>query len=174
MNIVKSKKLIIIASIVFICAIIIVLLSINFNKKDLTYNKVISSKLKPDKIVTIFKSGYEGQVITWRGKISNYYSQITGIKFCVVDKEHQKIDINKPCDWFWAMSDNLMNADIISANPDWDGKWVNYILKYYKVPFDKNTNFYDEVYNITGEINGIDCGVDDKCIPDIEIINITK
>ena len=139
----------------------------------LTYNQVMGSKLEPDKIET-YESSYDGQVIAWQAKISAYYSQITGIKFCVVDNNHQNVNINKPCDWFWAISKDVMDADITPINPSWDGQWVDYILKYYKVPFDESKLFYNDLYTVTGIVDGIDCGVGSKCVPNIEITSITK
>lgn len=138
-----------------------------------SYNQVMGQKLvyiSP----TIYKNIYEGQVVEWKAKISSYYSQITGIKFCVIDNDHQNVDIDKPCDWFWAYSDAVMSADNLEINPGWDGHWVNYILNYYKVSFNENARFYNDIYTIKGIINGIDCGVDDKCIPNIGIISIAK
>jgi hypothetical protein len=149
---------------------------INSNLIDspLTYKQVVDSKIEGEEDGGYYKSKHEGQTIEWQGKISAHYSQITGIKFCVVDYEHQNINIDQPCDWFWAFADELMGADDRTKNQDWDGKWVNYILNYYKVPFDKDSRFYDEIYTIQGKINGIDCGADDKCVPDIDIIKIIK
>lgn len=144
------------------------------NNTPLTYKEVINSKIEETEYYSYYKSKYEGQEIQWQAKISGYYSQITGIKFCIIDKDHTEIDINKPCDWFWANSEETKDADIISINPDWDGLWVNYILNYYKVAFNKNSNFYNDIYTIQGKINGIDCLAGDRCIPDIEIINIIK
>lgn len=144
------------------------------NVSNLTYNQITNSKIEESKNDDYYKSNYEGKVIKWQGKISNHYSQITGIKFCVIDKEHQDININNSCDWFWAFSGDLMNADDKTINPNWDGKWVNYILNYYKVPFNKDINFYNDIYTIQGKIRGVDCGADNKCVPDIDIINITK
>lgn len=144
------------------------------NVSNLTYNQIINSKISESKNDDYYKSNYEGKVIKWQGKISNHYSQITGIKFCVIDKEHQDININNSCDWFWAFSDNLMGADDKTINPNWDGKWVNYILNYYKVPFDKNGNFHNDTYTIRGVVNGIDCISLNQCVPDIDIISITK
>ncbi|MFA5109264.1 MAG: hypothetical protein WC458_01855 [Patescibacteria group bacterium] len=140
----------------------------------LTYNHVMDSKIEGTEDGGYYKSEYEGQPIEWQGKISAHYSQITGIKFCVIDNEHQNVNIDQPCDWFWAFADDLMRANDRVINPNWDGKWVNYILNYYKVPFDNDSRFYNEIYTIQGKINGIDCGADDKCVPDIEIINIIK
>jgi len=144
------------------------------SSKNLSYNQVMQSRREIYKSPDLYSSGYEGQIIKWQGKISAYYSQITGIKFCVVDNDHQNINIDEPCDWFWATSVDTMNANDLSVNPKWDGKWVNYILNYYKVDFDESKRFYDDTYTIEGKLNGIDCGVDDKCLPDVEIISIRK
>lgn len=142
---------------------------------DLTYNQVINSKIEPEKSPELYNSKSDGSVVEWKAKISSYYSQITGIKFCVIDNDHQNVNIDKPCDWLWAFNRVLMDADNTDVNPGWDGLWVNYILNYYKVPFDKDKRFYDdEIYTIKGVVDSIDCGVDDKCIPNIDIISITK
>lgn len=140
---------------------------------DLNYNQVLSSKLESQKESGYASSAYEGKIIRWQGKISNYYSQASEIKFCIIDEDHKAVDINKPCDWFWAVPGSTIDSDGCEANPTWYCHRMDYILNYYKVPFDKNKNFYNDIYTITGKINGIDCGVDSKCIPDIEIIGIT-
>jgi hypothetical protein len=181
MRVIKSKNRIIVFTALVVSGLIIALYIKSFSTKgfdnkseikSLSYSQVVNSKLELDKSSGIYKSRYEGRVIGWKGKISSYYSQITGIKFCVIDQYHQNVDINKPCDWFWASSENIMNGDDIATNPSWDGKWVNYILKYYKVPFDDRKQFYNDLYTVTGIVDGIDCGVDSKCVPNIKIINI--
>ncbi|MDD3171465.1 MAG: hypothetical protein PHO86_04005, partial [Bacilli bacterium] len=68
----------------------------------------------------------------------------------------------------------LMDADNIVINSDWDGNWVKYILNYYNVPFDENSDYFDDIYTVRGIINGIDCAPSDKCSPDIEITKIVK
>jgi len=141
---------------------------------NLTYNQILNSKVELTNTSDYYKSKHESEVIKWQAKISAYYSQITGIKFCVVDNEHQDININKPCDLFLASSSDVMDADNTEVNPDWDGHWVDYILNYYKVPFDKNDDFYDKIYTIIGRVNGIDCAMSERCSPDIEIIDIKK
>lgn len=73
---------------------------------DLTYNELLSYKLEPSNTPGYYKTGQEGKIIEWSAKISKHYSQITGIKFCVLDNNHQNVDITKPCDMFWAFSDN--------------------------------------------------------------------
>ncbi len=147
------------------------------NKEDdkkLTYNQLMSDKLEKSDTPGYFNTEKKGQEIEWQAKISGNYSQITGIKFCIIDDEHQDVDINQPCDMFWAFADELMDADNIAINPDWDGDWVKYILNYYNVPFDENTNYFNDIYTVRGIVNGIDCAPSDKCSPDIEIISIKK
>jgi len=147
------------------------------DSKDLdktTYNQVVDSKKESPVSIDFYNTKLDGKVVEWKAKISDYYSQITGIKFCVIDKDHQDVDIDKPCDWFWASSADTMNADNIKINPKWGGDWVDYILRYYRVPFNKNSRYYNETYTIKGMVDGLDCGVDTKCVPRIEIIGITK
>ena len=127
-----------------------------------TFNQVLESK----------ENEYKNIQIIWNAKISKYYSQITGIKFCVLDSDHKEIDTNKQCDWFWASSKETENADAYSMNPNWNGNWVNYILNNYQALPSNKSDIYNQIYQITGRVNGIDCGVDEKCHPDIEIINI--
>jgi len=144
------------------------------DNKNLTYNQLMSYGLENSDTPGYFNTEKKGKEIEWQAKISNYYSQITGIKFCVVDDEHQNVDINQPCDMFWAFADELMDADNIATNPIWDGNWVKYILNYYNVPFDENSDYFNDIYTVKGVINGIDCAPSDKCSPDIEIISINK
>jgi len=141
---------------------------------SLSYNDVLNSKIIDGNKYDYYKSQYEGEMVEWSGKISSYYSQITGIKFCIIDDEHQNVNINKPCDMFWAFSEDLMGADDLSVNPDWDGNWVPYILNYYNVPFDENADYFNDIYIVKGIVNGIDCTPSDKCSPDIDIISIRK
>lgn len=172
MNVFKFKSKTITISVLLVTILVITfILSTSFNKQ-LTYNQVVNSKSEQQDTPDFYKSTHDGQVIKWKAKISTYYSQITGIKFCVVDSEHQNVDINKPCDWFWATSKYVMDADDTLINPSWNGLWVNYILKYYKVPFDDSKQFYNDLYTVTGVVDGIDCGVDSKCVPNIEITTI--
>jgi hypothetical protein len=134
----------------------------------------MSYKLLESDTPGYFKTEQEGKNIEWKAKISKYYSQITGIKFCIVDDEHKSVDVSKSCDMFWSFADELMRADDLSVNPGWDGKWVKYILNYYNVPFDENSDYYNDIYTVKGIVNGIDCAPSDKCSPDIEIISINK
>jgi|GEM_PF-1668286 len=175
MSAIKSRRKIAIISFTLLIVIVIIFYLSNIrNTFHLSYNQVVKSVVLDSEEYSYYKSTYDNQVIEWQGKISHGYTQITGIKFCIIDDEHQEVDIHEPCDWFWALSDETQDADIVDINPSWDGNWVDYILKYYKVPFDQNSNFYNEVYQIKGRINGVDCAASDRCAPDIEIINITK
>ena len=143
--------------------------------KNISYNQVFLPS------ESINRRTLEGKTIKWQAKISAYYSQLDGIKFCIVDEEHQNVDIGKKCDWFWAFSDELMGANDLSVNPNWDGRWVPYTLNYYKVPFDKDTRYYDDIYTVEGKINSVECDGDPKnesidkyCYIDVGIINITR
>ena len=139
---------------------------------NLTYNQIINSKTKslPGKLYK--DTEFNNSIIEWRAKISAHYTQITGIKFCIIDESHQNVDISEPCDLFWTFSDDLKDADIISVNPDWDGLWVPCILNYYNVQFDKKTNYYNDIYTVKGTVNGLDCALGNQCVPDIDIISI--
>lgn len=143
---------------------------------DISYNQVLDAAKKRDGSADIFK----GKSIKWQAKISAYYSQISGIKFCVVDDEHQNVDISESCDWFWASSDEIMGANDLKINPSWDGRWVPYTLNYYGVTFDENDRYYDEVYTVVGKISGVGCDEPDPefpdyvCIMDVDIVEILK
>jgi len=142
------------------------------NVYSLTYNQITNSKISESENGGYYKSAYNGKVIEWQGKISAYYSQITGIKFCITDEDHPDVDIDSACDWFWASSDKIIGADDTKINPSWDGKWVDYTLNYYQVEFDKTEDFYNYTYWIKGVVKGIDCISRDQCVPDIDIISI--
>lgn len=176
MPIIKSKKGLVIISFTSLIATVIIsyLLSVKTTVVPISYNEVVKSAVLDSEKNSYYDSSYNNQIIKWQGKISKEYTQITGIKFCIIDNEHQNINIKEPCDWFWAMSEQVKDADNTNTNHDWSGDWVGYILNYYKVPFNKNSDFYNETYTITGKINGIDCCAGDRCAPDIEIINIIK
>lgn len=139
------------------------------NSQSLSYNEVLNSETVNSDSYGYHKSDYKGEKIKWLGKISRYYSGINGIKFCIIDDEHKNIDTTQPCDWFWAFAKELMSADDISVNPNWDGSWVDYTLNYYGA---NNEDPMNQIYEVEGSINGIDCGVHDRCAVDIEIIGI--
>ena len=55
----------------------------------------MSYKLEKSDVPGYFNTEKKGKEIEWQAKISDYYSQITGIKFCVIDDEHQNVESNK-------------------------------------------------------------------------------
>ena len=148
----------------------------NIVPEDITYNEVVNSNSED------FDNEYYGKIISWDACISHYYSQITGIKFCVVDDDHKNVIYDEPCDWFWAMSDDdqVMSADDIKFNPNWDGHWVPYILNHFNVSFDRKDIYYDDLYTVTGAIASFNrCPEGKSCdfigtILDVEIISIDK
>lgn len=124
-------------------------------QEQLTYIQVMNSKEDSSERLDFYESDREGENVFWLGKVSHYYSQNSGIKFCVIDDDHKDIDINKPCDWFWASSND--NADASDL----------------KIDFSKYKKDCDMSYWVKGKINGIDCAYD-ICVPDIEIISILE
>ena len=150
------------------------LISNNESKEKLKYNEILAHELEPTEHQLYFKTGQEGKIVEWRGKISRYYTQITGIKFCVIDEDHENVNTEEPCDFFWAYSEDLMDADNLSVNPNWDGSWVRFILDYYNIPLDEEGDYLNNTYLIKGAVLGVDCAPSDRCSPDIDIINIRK
>jgi len=139
------------------------------DNQSLGYNEVLNSGAVNDNSYGYYESDYKEEKIKWLGKISQYYSNINGIKFCIIDDEHKSVDATQPCDWFWAFAKELMSADDASVNPNWDGSWVDYTLNYYGA---RNEDPINQIYEVEGSINGIDCGVHGRCAVDIEIIGI--
>lgn len=171
----RLNKKIIFTTIFFISTLyLFFILSNNYNSKEIYYSDVVSSSLTTQETPNYYNSSYGGQIIKWQGKISNYYTQASEIKFCVIDDNHKEININEPCDWFWATSEGMKMPDDCEMGSSWYCHRIDYILKYFEVLNDGDTNYLNNTYFITGKIKGIDCGVDDKCRPDIEIINIEK
>lgn len=146
----------------------------NESKEKLKYNEILAHELEPTEYQSYFKTEQEGKIVEWKGKISRYYTQITGIKFCVIDEDHENVNTEEPCDFFWAYSEDLMDADNISVNPNWDGNWVRFILDYYNLPLDEEGGYLNDTYLIKGVVLGVDCAPSDRCSPDIDIINIRK
>ncbi len=129
---------------------------------QLTYNEVLNFKDITIEHFGYYDSIYNGKIIQWEGQIGPY-TQISGMKLCVIDDEHQNVNAKKPCDWFWAVPNDT---------PYWNGSWVEYILKRY-VGLTSDQIIPDSTYSVIGTVAGIDCGIDyNKCIPDITIIDI--
>lgn len=117
---------------------------------NLTYNQVVESKDK-----------YVGKSIVWQGSVATELSQISGIKFWIIDKDHND---NKA--WFWAY-----DKDTSYLPTEAEGKWVSYLLKKYigSDEHDENTKF-----EVKGIVKELDCEVADFCVPNIEFIKIKK
>lgn len=130
----------------------------------LTYSDVIDKGA----LTTEKESIYNGREIKWQGKIANY-SQISGVKFCIVDEEHINPDIHSACEWFWVYPEEEYDA-----RSDWDGNWVKAVFKNYSnVDYDKIISEQD-TFLITGVIDGIDDGVDwlSRPVPNIKLTKI--
>ena len=119
------------------------------------------------------KTPYVGKIIQWQAKIARSLTQRDGIKFCVIDDEHQNIDSKGNCDWFWLSDKNLGTRD----DPNFfnSADWFDYIFKTYSDINPQKIDWGKDTFLVTGEVEGVD-GVFDKPIPliivsKIEIIN---
>jgi len=134
--------------------IIILVLSILFltgcttQNSDLTYNQVVNLKDKSIK-----------QEIIWYGKVATDLSQIDGIKFWIIDKEHT----NKE-KWFWSYDEDTQQLPQEAS-----GNWVNYTLNKYVGISDHNE---DTIFEIKGEVINIDCDVAEYCVPNVRLSEI--
>ncbi|MBU4347254.1 hypothetical protein KJ586_00030 [Patescibacteria group bacterium] len=119
---------------------------------------------------------YRGKNVQWMGRVANRYSQIDGIKFCIIDDKHKNADSRADCDWFWLFPVNLATENSPERQTNWDGFWPSYMFKTYsglnpeKIDWDKDT------FLIYGEIEDIDLGVDglNRPIPTIIATKIEK
>ncbi len=119
---------------------------------------------------------YKGREIKWRGKIASKYSQIDGIKFCIIDDSHKNPDIYSECDWFWAIPKELATEKDSSYQSDWNGNLVELMFKNYSnIDYDKINSEKDE-FIITGKLDSLDTEVDyfNRVIPSIEVTKIEK
>ena len=73
----------------------------------LDYSTVVNDK----------SNGYVGKTVQWRGVIAGL-SQLDGIKFWVVDKNHTSFD-DSYHDWFWAVPDDLLSLDTEQTHGAW-------------------------------------------------------
>lgn len=146
----------------------------------LSYSDVVDKKSIISKKISEYETEdttiYKGQEVKWRGKISNKYTQIDGIKFCILDDKHVNPDVNADCDWFWATPKELATDDDPSLKPDWDGYWNKFVFKKYSDIDYNKIDYKNDVFLIIGIIDSIDTGVDynERPIPNIEIIRIEK
>lgn len=119
------------------------------------------------------KHPYIGKIISWMGKISSL-SQIDGIKFWIIDDQHQP-NIKTDNSWFWAIPDNNPSAEITH------GKWVTYMLKRYGNIDINSVDSDNDIFLIKGKLLELDCTFYDNtlattapCIPNVEVENIKK
>ena len=118
----------------------------------------------------------KGKRIQWTGMISDR-SHIDGIKFWIVDSDHQPSSWNY-YEWFLAVSDKVNMRSKLSK---YEGSWVIYIMEKYGgiKKFDINSS---TIYQITGIFDGSDCDFYDQkymdnnqvCIPRVIVDRIEK
>jgi hypothetical protein len=137
----------------------------------LSYADVVNKDSLFDKDETdgSIKTPYVGKKIQWQAKIASSLTQRDGIKFCIVDDEHQNVDSGSNCDWFWLLDKNLGTKD----DPNFfnSGDWFDYIFKTYSNISPQKIDWAKDTFLVTGEIEGVD-GVFDKPIPLIIVSKI--
>lgn len=126
---------------------------------NLSYSSVVSDKTK----------SYVGKQVAWKGKIATNLSQIDGIKFWVVDKQHQPNTKTNNA-WFWSVPADWPTSD------DTNGAWVTYMLKRYGNIDASKINPDSDVFLITGKFLELDCTFYDNgpCIPNLEVEKIER
>lgn len=138
-------------------------------KTDIKYSDLI--KLNPEKL-----KSHLGSEIAWKGKIASRYSQIDGIKFCIVDDGHVNPDVHSDCEWFWAIPKELATKYDPTNKSDWTGNWNKYVFdKYSEIEYDKIISEND-TFLVTGIIEDIDYGADglNRPVPNIVVTKIEK
>ncbi len=120
--------------------------------------------------------GLKGKRIRWTGMISDH-SYIDGIKFWVVDSDHQPSSWDY-YEWFWALPEKARMRPMLSKYED---NWVVYMMEKYgginKINIDPSS-----IYQITGIFDGSDCdfydqknmGYNQVCIPKVIVDRIEK
>jgi len=123
----------------------------------------------------------QGVTVQWQAKIASRYSQIDGIKFCIVDDKHpkEKVDGYKDCDWFWLIPENLATEASPEYQVGWDGSWPNYMFKTYSTINPSEVDWDNDIFLITGKIDrpySVDFGVDylNRPIPVVVAIKIER
>jgi len=122
------------------------------------------------------RSIYRGKNVRWKAKIASRYSQIDGIKFCIIDDSHQNVDTHSNCDWFWLFPNNLATENSPEALVGWDGYWPKYMFKTYSGLNPEKIDWDKDVFLISGEVEDIDLGIDyfDRPVPTIVATKIEK
>lgn len=137
--------------------------------KTISYDTVVNSK----------PNSYIGKRVTWTGKIAINLSQISGIKFWIVDKQHQP-DSSKDNAWFWAIPKELATKEDPSYKEGWNGYWGEFMFKNYsKIDYD-TVDTSNDVFLVTGTVENLDCtypngdNTIESCVPNLVIEKIEK
>ncbi|MDP3043139.1 MAG: hypothetical protein Q8N21_01940 [bacterium] len=140
----------------------------------LSYTDVINEEplLNKNEIGGSTKNPYAGEIIQWQAKIASSLTQRDGIKFCIIDDEHQNVDSNGNCDWFWLLDKNLGTKD--GPNFFNSADWFDYIFKNYSDINPQKIDWGKDTFLITGVLEDIDLDVADRPVPNIEVIKIEK
>lgn len=117
-----------------------------------TYNEVANGK----------EDQYVGKKVSWIGVVAVELSSVDGIKFWIVDKEH-----NERTRWFWAL-----DKDTMFLPPEAEGAWTTFLMNKYR----QTSNYDGPAYRVEGVIYSLDCTYYENgpCIPNMYISKITK
>jgi hypothetical protein len=130
---------------------------------DEGYGEIIISNLTYNEVATFQYEEYIDQIVQWQGKFCGL-TDITGIKLCIIDKDHP-IDSIDNQNWFWVIPPYKPELN------EYDGKWRGWMLNKYG-NFDINNLTGDESFSVTGKYILCDEVGIDHCIPTIEVIKI--
>lgn len=141
---------------------------------DATNEKSFIEEKKSDSEVEK-RSIYQGTNVRWKGRVSNY-TQISGVKFCIIDDKHLETDLNEGCDWFWLSPANLATENDPDMQSDWNGSWIKYMFNVYSGVNPDKIDFEKDIFLVSGELEYVDFGVDyyNRPVPSIVATKIEK
>ncbi len=194
----QSKKGLIVLSVVFLvlfCITIFYLSSIS-KQTDQLKNKpqeIINNEkkeIKTNNSIELYKTDYnghsyndlavpeankfKGQTIELTGLLATNLSQIDGVKFWILDKDHN-YDNNEKYEWFWATT-----AQPEQLPTKYNGSWTHYMFEKYAGLNSENIDFDKTAFTVKGKFLGQDCTFYNKetfgktvCIPNVAVESIS-
>lgn len=144
-------------------------LGINEVAEKSSYNT--SSSLTYDQAIGLGQKAV-GKEVVWTGEVAHELSQISGIKFWIVDGSHPANGKRQGYEWFWALDEDTMYLPLAA-----DGQWVTYLMAKFVGDYDCD----DCRYEVRGRIYSLDCDFysvadfgKEICIPNVFIESMKR
>lgn len=157
-------------------------IKINTNVQPTSVQTFQEPAVKPTEITyeyisqTKYSNEYVGKTINWKGVFSNQ-TCLSGPKLWPYDEKFLNGERHQ-YEWFWVIP---RETGELMTDPNFDGKWCSYVLKKYGGLSEDQIDAEKDIYLVTGEFTGNDCGYYDLsvfnkkiCIPIIDVISIKK